>query len=95
MTNPLLQDWDTPFKLPPFDTIKDEDFEPAFEAALAKARSRVAAIADQTAAPSFANTIEAMEEADALLGRVLGVFYNIAGSDSNAVRQGLQRKFSP
>ncbi len=95
MTNPLLSDWTTPFNMPPFDRIGDEDFEPAFDAAIAEARANIAAVAENTAAPTFENTIEAMEQADALLGRVLGVFYNIAGSDSNDKRQELQRKFSP
>ena len=64
MTNPLLSDWDTPFDLPPFDDITDADFEPAMEAALADARANVAAIADSPDEPTFANTIEALEEAD-------------------------------
>lgn len=95
MTNPLLSDWDTPFDLPPFDDISDADFEPAMEAALADARANVAAIADSPDEPTFANTIEALEEADALLSKVLGVFYNLAGADANETREALQRKFSP
>ncbi|MEC7761903.1 MAG: M3 family metallopeptidase [Pseudomonadota bacterium] len=95
MTNPLLSDWDTPFDLPPFDDITDADFEPAMEAALADARANVAAIADSPDEPTFANTIEALEEADALLSKVLGVFYNLAGADANETREELQRKFSP
>ena len=46
MTNPLLQDWTTPFGLPPFDLITDEDFAPAVEAALTESRANIAAIAD-------------------------------------------------
>jgi peptidyl-dipeptidase Dcp len=95
MTNPLLSDWDTPFDLPPFDDITDTDFEPAMEAALSEARANVAAIADSPEEPTFANTIEALEEADALLSKVLGVFYNLAGADATETREGLQRKFSP
>ena len=95
MTNPLLSDWTTPFDLPPFDRISDDDFAPALDAALSEARANIAAIAENTAAPSFENTIDALEEADALLNRVLGTFYNIAGSDSNPVREALQRDFAP
>ncbi len=93
--NPLLSDWKTPFELPPFDQITDDHFAPAFDAALARARANVAAIAENPAPPSFANTIEALETADADLDRVLGVFFNLAGADSNERRQELQRAFSP
>jgi peptidyl-dipeptidase Dcp len=95
MTNPLLAQWDTPFGLAPFDRIADADFGPAFEAALTEARAKIAAIAERPEPPTFANTIEALEEADATLNRVLGVFYNLAGADSNDARQALQREFSP
>ncbi|MAM62724.1 M3 family metallopeptidase [Maritimibacter sp. UBA3975] len=95
MTNPLLSDWDTPFALPPFAEISDEDFEPAMEAALTEARARVAEIGAQDDAPTFANTIEALEASDALLSKVLGVFYNLAGADATEKREELQRAFSP
>ncbi|SMR81580.1 peptidyl-dipeptidase Dcp Metallo peptidase. MEROPS family M03A [Aliiroseovarius halocynthiae] len=95
MTNPLLSAWDTPFELPPFDLISDADFEPAFHAALDETRGAIAAIADNPEAPTFGNTIEALELADAPLDRVLGVFYNVAGSDSTPEREELQRTFSP
>ena len=95
MTNPLLADWDTPFGLPPFDLISDEDFAPAVEAALAESRANIAAIADNPETPDFANTIEALEQADETLGRVLGAFYSVAGADSNPKREALQREFAP
>ncbi|UTH48599.1 M3 family metallopeptidase [Loktanella salsilacus] len=95
MTNPLLTPWDTPHALPPFDAIKDADFAPAVEAALSEARGNIAAIADNPDAPTFDNTIAALELAEATLGRVLGVFYGVAGADSNPAREALQRDFSP
>ena len=95
MTNPLLETWDTPFQLPPFEKIKDDDFAPAMEAAISDARDRVIAIADSDDAATFENTIEALELSDALLDRVAGVFYNLAGSDSNPKREELQREFGP
>ena len=63
MTNPLLQDWTTPFELAPFDAISDEDFAPALDAALGSHRTEVGAIAENPVAPSFANTVEALEAA--------------------------------
>ncbi|MCK0141875.1 M3 family metallopeptidase [Aliiroseovarius sp. F20344] len=95
MTNPLLSAWDTPFELPPFDKITDTDFEPAFHAALDETRAAISAITDNKDAPTFTNTIEALELADAPLDRVLGVFYNVAGADSSPAREELQRTFSP
>ena len=95
MTNPLLADWSTPFELPPFADITDDHFAPAFETALDRARAEIAAIADNPAAPSFANTIDALELAGDRLDKVLGVFYSLAGADSNPAREALQREFAP
>ena len=95
MTNPLLADWQTEFQLPPFDQISDADFAPAFDAAIEAGRAAHAEIAANPAPPDFANTIEAMEQADDLLDRVAGVFFNFAGSDSNPEREALQRDLSP
>ena len=95
MTNPLLADWAGEFALPPFAEMSDDDFAPAFEAALSKARVTISAVAENPEAPSFANTIEALETADALLNKVLGLFYNVAGADSTDKREELQREFSP
>lgn len=95
MTNPLLSRWETPFELPPFDQIGDGDFAEAFDAALAEARAAVAVIAGNAEPPSFANTIEALELSEEALGRVSGVFYNLAGADSNPAREALQRDLAP
>lgn len=95
MTNPLLAQWTTPFGLPPFDEMSDDDFAPAVEAALDEARQAIAAIAENAAAPTFANTVEALELADRRLSDVLGAFYALAGADSNPAREGLMREFAP
>ncbi len=95
MTNPLLSDWNTPFELAPFDAISDEDFAPALDEALMAHEAEIAAIAGNEAAPTFANTIEALEEAGEALDKVLSVFFTVAGADSNPKREELQREFSP
>ncbi len=95
MTNPLLQDWTTPFGLPPFDTITDAHFGPALEAAIDLARAGMLAIAETPEPPTFANTIEALERSDRLLDRVAGVFFNLAGADANPAREALQRDMAP
>ena len=95
MTNPLLADWDTPFRIAPFDRISDADFAPAFEQALAAHLAEIEAIADNPEPASFANTILAMEGAGEALDKVLSVFFSVAGADSNDARQALQRDVSP
>ncbi|MFD1913871.1 M3 family metallopeptidase [Halodurantibacterium flavum] len=95
MTNALLNRWETPFQIPPFDLIRDEDFAPAFDAALAEGRMVIAAIADNPEPPTFANTVEAMEFADAALDRVAGVFFNLASADATPAREALQRDLAP
>ena len=93
--NPLLPLWTTPFEIPPFDQIEDTHFAPAFDAAFEQSRAAIDAVADQTDTPTFVNTIEALEKADELMDRVAGVFFNLAGTDSNDARQALQRDLAP
>ncbi|MEI2806683.1 M3 family metallopeptidase [Albidovulum sp.] len=95
MTNPLLAPFTGPFALPAFTRIEDAHFGPAFEAALAEARANIAAIAADPEAPSFTNTIEALELAEEALKRVGGVFWNLAGADSTPARQALERELAP
>lgn len=92
--NVLLQNWDTPFGLPPFAEIKDADFLPAFDEALSRARAAIATIAEGPGT-GFAEVIEALELAEGDLDRVSGVFYNLAGADSNEAREELQRVLAP
>ncbi|WP_456386756.1 M3 family metallopeptidase [Profundibacter sp.] len=95
MTNPLLSHWDTPFEVAPFAQISDDDFAPAFDIAITKARENIGVISDNTDTPTFENTIEALEQAAESFERVLSVFYNLAGADSTPKREELQRDFSP
>lgn len=95
MQNPLLQPFDAPFGLPPFAALGDDHFAPAFEAALNEARARIAAIAADSALPTFANLIEPLELAEELLDRVSSVFYNLAGADTTDARQALERDLAP
>ncbi len=92
--NVLLQAWDTPFGLPPFAQVRDEDFGPAFDEAMARARANIAAIAEGPGA-SFAEVIEALELAEGDLDRVAGLFYNLAGADSTEAREALMRDLAP
>ncbi len=79
-TNPLLGEWTTPDGVPPYDRIRPEHYEPAFDAALVAARADYRRISDNAAVPTFANTIEAMEGAGRPLGRIASVFFNVASA---------------
>ncbi|MEP4979747.1 M3 family metallopeptidase [Ascidiaceihabitans sp.] len=95
MTNPLLSTWDTPFGIAPFNLISDDDFAPALDTALASHMGEIDAITSAVDAPSFSNTVEALEAAGGQLECVLGPFFAMAGADSNPQREALQREFSP
>jgi peptidyl-dipeptidase Dcp len=93
--NILLQDWDTPFKIPPFGAIRDGSFLPAFEEAMQRHLAAIADITGNAEEPSFANTIEALERAGRALETVNGVFFNLAAADANDERQRIERLVSP
>ncbi len=93
--NPLLSPWTTPFGVPPFAAIRAEHFAPAFTAAMAENRTEMDAIAANPAAPDFANTVEALERAGEALGRIGGVFFNLAASQATDALQAVEREVAP
>ncbi len=93
--NPLLCEWTAPFGLAPFGDITDAHFGPAFGVALAGHMSEIEGIAGNAEAATFANTIEALELAGKNLKKVGGVFWNLAGADSNDARQQIEREMAP
>ena len=93
--NPLLADWDTPFRTPPVDRIEEAHFLPAFEVALARHSAEIEVIAADSEAPTFENTLLAMEQAGADLRRVARVFANLASSATNDEIRAIQREMSP
>jgi peptidyl-dipeptidase Dcp len=94
--NPLLQAWTTPFAMPPFDRIRIEHFVPAFDRGFAEDRKAVAAIASNKAAPTFANTIDALQHGSAqTLERVSAVFFNLSATDTDADVQAIERALAP
>ncbi|MFN8831849.1 MAG: M3 family metallopeptidase [Labrys sp. (in: a-proteobacteria)] len=94
-TNPLLTPWSTPFGAPPFAAITPGHFKEAFEVGLSEQRAEINAIAGQEAAPSFDNTVAALERSGAILRRVGGVFFNLAGADTNDALQLIEREIAP
>ena len=90
-SNPLLECWNTPHGLPPFDHIRPEHFEPALRQAMVEHRGEIAAITGQAAAPSFDNTLAAFDRSGQLLGRVAMAFYNLTSSATGPELQAVQR----
>ena len=93
--NPFFAEWKTPFGMPAFDQIKPEHYLPAFKEGIAQRRKEIEAIAGSKDAPTFANTIEAMEAGGRQLARVSEVFFSVTGSDTTDVLQGISKEVSP
>ncbi|HXV28946.1 MAG TPA: M3 family metallopeptidase [Sinorhizobium sp.] len=93
--NPELVNWAGHAGLPRFEAVKDEDFAPAFEAALGAHEAEIDAIANDAEPPSFENTIVALEIAGDDLSRVSALFWNKAGAHTNETIQALEREIAP
>jgi len=93
--NPLLADWTTPFDLPPFAEIRPEHFEAAFDTAMGAARAEIDAIAAKDAAPSFENTVVALETSGKALSKVARTFYNLTGAHTSKDLQKIERDLAP
>jgi peptidyl-dipeptidase Dcp len=93
--NPFLRPSDLPYQLPPFDRITDDHFLPAFEQGMAEQRAEVSAVAGDPAAPTFDNTLVALERSGLLLRRVQATFDNIASSDTNPTIQQIEQEVAP
>ena len=94
-TNPLLSRWATPFELPPFAKIEAKHFRPALETAFREHRAEISKISANSAKPSFANTIVALEKCGRLLARAGAVFSNLEATDSTPELQEIAREMSP
>jgi len=93
--NPFLAPSTLPYGLPPFDKIKDEHYAPAFAEAMRQHMAEIDAIADNPAAPSFDNTVVAMERAGQTLTRVSRVFFNMTGANTDPELEALSRDLAP
>jgi peptidyl-dipeptidase Dcp len=93
--NPFYAPSTLPLQAPPFDKIKDGDYQPAIEAGMAQQRVEVRAIADNHEPPTFDNTIVALEKSGQLLNRVMQVFNGVTGANLNPVLQKVQEEEAP
>lgn len=93
--NPFFQAYDTPFNVPPFDKIKNEHFKPAILEGIKKHQEEIDGIANASAAPTFENTILAMENAGELLSNVNVVFSNLNSANTNKEIQNIAKETAP
>jgi len=94
-SNPFAAPSTLPYQAPPFDRIKDADYQPALEAGMAQQRVEVSRIANTPAAPTFANTIEPLERSGRLLERASNAFYGITGANTNDTLQKVETDLAP
>src|SRR4249919_3131459 len=93
--NPFLADSPLPLHYPQFDKIKDADFAPAFDRGMAEQKKEFAAIANNKKAPTFDNTILAMERSGQVLARAGLVFGNLTSANTNDTLDKLNADYSP
>ena len=95
MENPLLTESPLPYGAPQFDKIRTEHYLPAFKEGIAEAKADIDAITSNPDAPTFANTIEALEFAGEKLGDVSSIFYNLLEAESSPEMQAVAEQISP
>ena len=93
--NPLLTESTLPYRMPPFDKIKDEHFQPALEQGIAEEEKEAEAIANQKEKPTFENTIVALEKTGRLLDRAHRIFSNFTGANTNPILQKIEKEMAP
>ena len=93
--NPFLNEYETPFKIPPFEEIEFAHYEPAFDIGMKEHLKEIEEIANNQQEPTFENTIEAMERSGETLDKVANVFFNLLGSNTNDDMDALAIKISP
>jgi peptidyl-dipeptidase Dcp len=94
-SNPLLQDWQMPYELPPFAQIKPEHFAPAFATLFEAHLAEIDSLAANPLAPTFDNTAAAFDAAGAKLARVRLTFENLCASESSPALQAVEREMAP
>jgi peptidyl-dipeptidase Dcp len=93
--NPFFTDYDTSFKVPPFDQIQEEHYLPAYLEGMSRQQQEIETIVQASEPPTFENTIEALERSGALLTKVSDVFDNMTSAHTNDELQRLDKEIAP
>lgn len=94
-TNPLLQTWNTPYGLPPFERVEAAHFAPAFQYAMSAHTAELNAIALSASEPDFDNTVRSFDASGRLLNRISLLFQNLTVSETSAALQSVQIEIAP
>ncbi len=94
LANPLLENWNTPYGLPPFDSVCADHFPSAFMVALQSHRNEIDAIATNAEAPNFENTLAALDASGRLLTRLESLFSNLTASETSPALQAVEREMA-
>ncbi|MEM7005381.1 MAG: M3 family metallopeptidase, partial [Pseudomonadota bacterium] len=93
--NPFIASWETPYGAPPFSEIADQDYMPAIRAGVLELRNDIGTIVQSTDAPTFENTIVALDLAGSLMNKVAFTFSNITSTDTNDTLRELETEIYP
>ena len=93
--NPFLSSWETPYGIPDFGKIEEKHYIPAIKAGIQQQEAEIAAIVENTEAPTYANVVEAYERSGAILDRVANVLFNISESDATESLQNIVAEALP
>lgn len=93
--NPFFSKYKTPFETPPFDQIKTEHYEPAFDEGIKQLKEEVDAIANNPQPATFENTIVALERSGKLLDKVSSAFFNVLSADATDAMMEISQRVSP
>jgi len=93
--NPFFAEWSTPFQVPPFDIIKPEHFVPGYEKGMEQQKSEIDELVNNTEAPTFENTITALDRSGKLLSNVSRVFGGLSGANTNDELKAIQKQMAP
>lgn len=93
--NPFFQDFGTPYEVPSFQLIRNHHYLPAFKEGIRQQQAEIEAITGNTEAPTFANTVEALEKSGQLLNKVSAVFFNLKEANTNDSLQLIAEEATP
>ncbi|MBN2409718.1 MAG: M3 family metallopeptidase, partial [Candidatus Aminicenantes bacterium] len=93
--NPFFSEYDTPFKVPPFDLIKPEHFIPAYEKGMEQQKAEIEGLVKNPEAPTFENTVVALDRSGKLLSEVSRVFGGLNGANTNDDLKAIQKEMAP
>lgn len=94
-TNPFMEEYNTPYGVPPFNKITTPDFVPAFQEGMKQQQQAVRAIYRQRSVPTFQNTIVALEESGKLLSKVSTVFFNLSSANTSPELEAISKQMAP